>query len=482
MHLTTAQMDRAVGAVLGMATGDALGMGYEFGPAVPTESVVLKRNPHLPLFEPGEWTDDTTMAVPILEALAAGKDLLDPTTLDYVVGRWFDWLDDGPKDIGVSVSFVLGEACSRTAAGSAEAARDRYQSGALSGGNGSLMRTTPVVLGYLDDPTSLTLAARTYSDLTHADPDAADACALWNHAQRHAILHGDLDVTVGLEQIPAQRRGRWRRLLTEASQGEPADFAGDNGWVVAALQCAWAAISSTPRSGPEHFGLAVRAAVAAGHDTDTVAAIAGGLLGSRWGVSAIPLDWRRRLFGWPGVTGQDLVRATAAAASGSPWPDRFYAHLGRSRDPVVLPHDEGVFIGDVTGLRRLPHEVDAVVSLCRIGRLESPRYVKPENHVQVWLNDSAKIEENLNLDLVVAQTLEQIETLRAEGRTVYLHCVQGLSRTPFIAAAYGARVTGRSSAQVLDEVLSVLPGADPNPRFRAFLAGDSVPGRGSTGS
>ena len=52
----------------------------------------------------------------------------------------------------------------------------------------------------------------------------------------------------------------------------------------------------------------VEAAVRAGTDTDTVAAIAGALLGARWGCSGIPLEWQRAVNGWPGLTGADLVR------------------------------------------------------------------------------------------------------------------------------------------------------------------------------
>lgn len=469
MQLNAAQRDRAVGAVLGMATGDALGMGYEFGPPVDPEAVHMKPNPALPLFAPGEWTDDTTMAVPILQELAAGRDLLDQRSQDHVVGGWLEWLAAGPKDIGVSTAFVLAQAHTKDASGVRQSARDRYRAGALCAGNGSLMRTTPIVLGYLDDAVGLARAARAYSELTHADPDATDACVLWNQAQRHAIVHGELDVTVGLPHLIEERRGLWDARLAHAAQGEPSDFAADNGWVVAALQCAWAAIVSAPGDGPEAFGSALRAAVAAGHDADTVAAIAGGLLGARWGASAIPLDWRLRLFGWPGWTGEDMAQAAHAAVGGEPWPAQFHADLAERVEPVRLPCDGGVWLGDAVGLRRLPAEVDAVVSLCRIGGREGPPGITPQNHARVWLIDSARPEDNPNLSLVVDQTVALIQRWRGEGKSVYLHCVHAQSRTPFIAAAYGARITGRPAGEVLQEVVSVLPQADPNRRFRDFL-------------
>ena len=57
-------------------------------------------------------------------------------------------------------------------------------------GNGSLMRTAPLALAYLDDEAALVEAARAVSELTHFDAEAGDACVLWSLAIRHAILTG----------------------------------------------------------------------------------------------------------------------------------------------------------------------------------------------------------------------------------------------------------------------------------------------------
>lgn len=199
-----------------------------------------------------------------------------------------------------------------------------YVAGHRAAGNGSLMRTTPIVLGFLDDPQALTAAARAYSDITHGDPVAAEACVLWNHAQRHAVVHAEFDMTVGLSHLPSERQEVWRDHIRVAESGVPRDFRAHNGWVVAALQAAWSAIRGADDSGPEHFEMALRSAVAGGNDADTVAAIAGGLLGARWGVSAIPLKWRRLLHGAPGSrTGQQLVQYSVAAVTGHRWPEMF---------------------------------------------------------------------------------------------------------------------------------------------------------------
>lgn len=60
--------DRAAGALLGMASGDALGAGYEFGPALPASTDVWMKGGGGFGWAPGEWTDDTQMAIPLLEA------------------------------------------------------------------------------------------------------------------------------------------------------------------------------------------------------------------------------------------------------------------------------------------------------------------------------------------------------------------------------------------------------------------------------
>ena len=54
--------------------------------------------------------------------------------------------------------------------------------------------------------------------------------------------------------------------------------------------------------------------VRAGDDTDTVAAIAGALLGARHGASAVPAEWRAAVHGWPGLTADDLVELAVRAA------------------------------------------------------------------------------------------------------------------------------------------------------------------------
>jgi ADP-ribosyl-[dinitrogen reductase] hydrolase len=75
VELTTAQRDRACGVLLATAAGDALGAGYEFGPPLPDDAPVTMRGGGACNWAPGEWTDDTAMAIAIAEVAATGADL-----------------------------------------------------------------------------------------------------------------------------------------------------------------------------------------------------------------------------------------------------------------------------------------------------------------------------------------------------------------------------------------------------------------------
>jgi ADP-ribosyl-[dinitrogen reductase] hydrolase len=310
MALTPDQIDRAVGAVVGLAVGDALGAGYEFGPPLADDVVVFMKGGGSFAWSPGEWTDDTSMAVPILDALAAGP--LDERALDGIVATWKEWASTA-KDVGVQTRSVLGGMDGTTAVEArASAMAEHYVTG-RSAGNGSLMRTAPVALGFLDegsDAAALAAAAREVSGLTHYEADGGDACVIWTVAIRHAILTGELDVRVGLAELPEERRARWSALLDEAEARQPRDF-DRNGWVVQALQGAWSAIHHSAS-----FEDALERAVRGGYDTDTVAAIAGGLIGAARGVSAVPEEWRSIAHGWPGVDASQLEQRVIQALAG----------------------------------------------------------------------------------------------------------------------------------------------------------------------
>ena len=311
---------RSAGVLAGTACGDALGAGYEFGPPLPDGTPVDMIGGGVFRWAPGEWTDDTSMAVPIAQAVAAGGSLTDDETLDGIVATWVDWARDA-QDVGAQTRTVLGRLDGRpTAAGARAAAAALHRETGRTAGNGSLMRTAPVVLAHLDDADALAASARAVSDLTHADPEAGDACVLWCAAMRHAVRSAEFDLRGGLALLPAERRDLWSRRITAAESAHPRDFP-QNGWVVQALQSAWSAIVGTPVPAADpgtHLRLALEDAVRGGNDTDTVAAIAGGLLGARWGSAAVPPAWRDLVHGWPGLRLPDLDRLTERATARRP--------------------------------------------------------------------------------------------------------------------------------------------------------------------
>jgi ADP-ribosylglycohydrolase len=148
--------------------------------------------------------------------------------------------------------------------------------------------------------------------LTHVHPDTVEACLLWGFAVRHAILTGRLDVRIGLEQLEIERRIVWQERIEEAEESTPVMFRR-NGWVVGAFQAAWSAIAGVGPLPEGKFAqrdalvAALEAAARAGYDTDTVACITGSLMGAALGHKAVPPEWRRVLFGWPGYEVEELT-------------------------------------------------------------------------------------------------------------------------------------------------------------------------------
>jgi ADP-ribosyl-[dinitrogen reductase] hydrolase len=297
-------IDRVSGVLLGVAVGDALGVPYEYGsrplPGAGEQARMLGGG--LGGYAPGQWSDDTEMTSVIAQVAARFPDLRDKAALDAIAAGFLRWHAAGPADIGVQTSTVLGALRGTPEDGAAARmimrAAEVHAATGRSAGNGSLMRTAPVALAHLGDPAAIAQAARAVSALTHHDPQAGDGCVLWCLAIDHAVRTGEIDVRAGLDLVGPE----WSEWLDEAEQAPPGKFSGSNGWVVAALQGAWSAIVHTT-------GLVdgLQAAVKGGGDTDTVAAIAGGLLGAAHGGSAVPEEWRAAVHGWPGLRADDLT-------------------------------------------------------------------------------------------------------------------------------------------------------------------------------
>lgn len=294
--------DRAAGCLVGQAYGDALGVPYEYG-SRPLDDAAALLGGGLGDYQPGEWSDDTQMAVCVAQA-ALGADLSSEAGLDAVAERFEDWYAGHPADVGVQTATVLRDAellAGNPAARLRAAARALHERSGRTAGNGALTRTAPVALARHGDPSAIAVAARAVAELTHPDPLAGDSCVLWCLAI-DAALHGEpSDPAAQVGALPAERREQWTAWILAADGATPSTFA-ENGFTVTALQAAWAGI----RAAPDFLG-AINAAIHAGGDTDTVAAIAGSLAGAAYGLAAFHDERMARVHGWPGLTADDLA-------------------------------------------------------------------------------------------------------------------------------------------------------------------------------
>jgi ADP-ribosylglycohydrolase len=309
--------DRAMGALLGLACGDALGVPYEFdGRRLGADERPAMRGGGPADVAPGTWSDDTAMAVAVAEGLRAGPELA--TRLDAIAARFLEWYSTSPPDVGRQTGAVLsGVSGGADATGTPRAPRRRPGNrpglGTMmtevargyaaahpdAAGNGALMRTAPVALAHLEDRAACAATARAVAALTHAGDEACDSCVLWTEAVRLAASGGGIDVAAGLDLVGDA--DRWRAILDEAATGDLGRFR-PNGWTVRTLQVAYGAILRADWDLERALTIAIRV----GDDTDTVAAVAGSLLGAHHGASALPPSWVEAIHGWPGYAAAEL--------------------------------------------------------------------------------------------------------------------------------------------------------------------------------
>ncbi len=277
--------DRARGAMLGLATGDALGTTLEFtgplDPFAPRVTQIVGGGPFgLP---PGAWTDDTSMALCLGQSLVAcgGFDARDQ------IERYVRWWRLG-ENSATGRCFDIGNATSSALRRYVEShdpfAGDPSPSAA---GNGSLMRLAPVALAAASEVEAVEWAGL-QSRVTHAAREAVDACRfyarlLWraiDAAPKDALLDtsagADLDLAPAVAAVAS---GSYQRAMPPVIQG--------TGYVVRALEAAlWAFYHSTS------FETGAILAVNLGQDADTTGAIYGQIAGAYYGVADIPAAWR----------------------------------------------------------------------------------------------------------------------------------------------------------------------------------------------
>ena len=276
--------DRALGAFLGLAVGDAVGTTLEFSrrDVQPRLKDMVGGGPFgLP---PGGWTDDTSMALALADSLATCG------TLDChdLMDRFVSWRREGEYshtgrcfDIGMTIQAAL-ERYERTGdpvAGSIDP---------WSASNGSLMRLAPVALRFWTDRARLGRAAAQQSRTTHGAEEAVDACRAFADMLADAIFgkpRPDVLAPKAFQVAPAISEilgGSWRKRARDEIQS--------SGYVVDTLK---AAIWSVARTG--NFRNAVLLAANLADDADTVAAVTGQLAGGIYGLSGIPTHWLDQL-------------------------------------------------------------------------------------------------------------------------------------------------------------------------------------------
>ncbi|MXW04449.1 MAG: hypothetical protein F4Z81_05200 [Gemmatimonadetes bacterium] len=282
---TTAESirDRAIGAFLGLAVGDAVGTTLEFKSrdAQRVEDMVGGGPFSLAA---GEWTDDTTMALALAESLA------DCGALDCrdLMDRFVRWMRKGEYSC-TGHCFDIGN--------TTRAALTRYErtgdplAGSTdphSAGNGSLMRLSPVALRYWDDRALLDATAAEQSRTTHGAETAVDACRGFAALLADAISgRSKADL---LAPRPFDGSPEISRILAGSWRGKRREEISSSGYVASTMEAALWSVART-----SDFRGAVLLAANLADDADTVAAVTGQLAGALYGLGGIPDDWLGRV-------------------------------------------------------------------------------------------------------------------------------------------------------------------------------------------
>lgn len=279
-------IERFRGCLLGLAIGDAVGTTVEFQPrhSFPPVTDMVGGGPFN--LKPGQWTDDTSMALCLATSLIeiGGFDAIDQ------MNRYCDWFDHGYLsstgqcfDIGNTVRQALVEykSSGNPFSGSTHP---------RSAGNGCLMRLAPVPMFYFPDFDRILQFSGESSRTTHGATECVDACRLFgamlfqafSGASKSEILLSNPPEVVSSPSIQGIAKGTYRHKTVSEIQG--------TGYVVdsleAALWCFWTT---------ETYGQAILAATNLGDDADTTAAICGQIAGAYYGESGIPKHWLNQI-------------------------------------------------------------------------------------------------------------------------------------------------------------------------------------------
>lgn len=281
--------DRYRGALLGLAVGDALGTTLEFkSPGTFTPVTDITGGGPFQL-KPGQWTDDTSMALCLAESLIEKRGF-DPVDQ---LERYVRWRRDGYMsctgscfDIGVTTSGALSEF---------ERTRKPYcgSTNPRAAGNGSIMRLAPVPLFFANRPAGAIERSGDSSRTTHGAAACVDACRYMGGLIAGAVNGVGKDELLSGHYTPVQ--GYWRQFplcpeIDEIAAGSfkrrnPPEIRG-TGHVVRSLEAAlWAFHKG------KDFREGVLLAVNLGDDADTTGAVYGQIAGACYGYEGIPANW-----------------------------------------------------------------------------------------------------------------------------------------------------------------------------------------------
>jgi ADP-ribosylglycohydrolase len=287
------QLDRYRGCLLGLAVGDALGTTLEFkspGTFEPISDMVGGGPFQL---EPGQWTDDTSMALCLAESLIE-CDGFDP---EDQMQRYVRWYREGYLSSNGDC-FDIGDTC-RHALHAFEDTGEPFSGSTASNtaGNGSIMRLAPVAMRWASQPlTAMDLAGRS-SRTTHGTPAAVDGCRLlaaYLVGALSGVAKDDLLASAGWTAEILQQTGPLTPKIAAIAEGsfeqkQPPEIRG-TGYVVDSLEAALWALA-----GSESFEEGALMAVNLGNDADTTGAVYGQIAGAYYGVDEIPSAWLDKL-------------------------------------------------------------------------------------------------------------------------------------------------------------------------------------------
>ena len=434
-------VQRAIGALCGAAVGDALGAPFEFLSA----GSYRNRFPEPVLggmgemcgggtfnWQPGEFTDDTQMAVALGHSIIASGGF----HADDVWERFVAWRRSA-KDCGI----LTGRALALT--DWVDAAEIAHNTFGRSGANGALMRVVPIALAWSgSDEATLMTTARAQAALTHFDPAAGYGAAIGAALIRRAVLGEDPIAAIPevLAQVEPIERQRFTEMLDASWEPHQGDDPSNGSVWTCLAQAVWAVRHH------DRFDDVLVAAIELGGDTDTVATVAGAIAGARHSIQAIPSRWLTYVNGEV-ETPNGVVRFDNASLQ-----DFARALLGRGPVKATAPETPagpaevapGLHAANLGGAATVPTSW-GVVSLCRTFGL----FDQHDNRREVYLIDQAG-PANADAAAVVRDAVDTVDAFLADGRNVVVHCHGGHSRTGLVLKAWAMRTHGYTEREAHD--------------------------------